>query len=374
MRNSSLRTLNHHHSAIWLALISVAVIWGSVTWMLLQQYVRELEHTRQETANLSSMLSNETKNTFDQVYLMLLGVQERLDSKLQGRGLDAISADLIFPAHASLTPFVSSLMMTDKHGRVLHASRPEYPAQLQLGLDKAFLSTKHHIYITRQIFHAEGNLRLIKVIKPYKSHDRHFQGYLVATIMLDYFEDHFSSTHFDHPQPVALYFNDGTLITNNTQAITKYSNFLARLPDPLLNKLATLENGASKLIQTDKPLGIPELSSYAKIQDYPLILRVGSNANETLAAWKYSAMPIIIGTLISSSLILFIAVLFQRGTSRERKLQADLLTLSANIHAMRETERAHLARELHDQLGQLLTGIKLGSLCTAMEIKAATEG
>ncbi|WP_239490785.1 PAS domain-containing sensor histidine kinase [Luteitalea sp. TBR-22] len=40
--------------------------------------------------------------------------------------------------------------------------------------------------------------------------------------------------------------------------------------------------------------------------------------------------------------------------------RADLRALSAKLHDTRETERAHIAREVHDRLGQSLTALSLG--------------
>src|SRR3954464_16308 len=53
-------------------------------------------------------------------------------------------------------------------------------------------------------------------------------------------------------------------------------------------------------------------------------------------------------------------VLIREHVSESLKLPPlDLRALSERIEQMREEERTRIARELHDELGQLLTGIKL---------------
>ena len=47
----------------------------------------------------------------------------------------------------------------------------------------------------------------------------------------------------------------------------------------------------------------------------------------------------------------------------------DLRALSERIEQMREQERARIARELHDELGQLLTGMKLDFAATVRRLK-----
>lgn len=49
-----------------------------------------------------------------------------------------------------------------------------------------------------------------------------------------------------------------------------------------------------------------------------------------------------------------------RASEEELKLsQAQLRNLAAHLQSARETERTHLAREIHDELGQYLTGLKI---------------
>jgi two-component system, NarL family, sensor histidine kinase UhpB len=49
----------------------------------------------------------------------------------------------------------------------------------------------------------------------------------------------------------------------------------------------------------------------------------------------------------------------RRADEQLRQSQRQLRALSARLQSLREEERTHLARELHDELGQLLTGLRM---------------
>src|SRR5207237_9885528 len=58
----------------------------------------------------------------------------------------------------------------------------------------------------------------------------------------------------------------------------------------------------------------------------------------------------------------------------ERRLRAseeNLRALAAHLQSVREEERIHIAREIHDELGQALTGLKFDINALA---KSCTEG
>jgi PAS domain S-box-containing protein len=48
-----------------------------------------------------------------------------------------------------------------------------------------------------------------------------------------------------------------------------------------------------------------------------------------------------------------------RDTTERRRYETQLKALSSSLVEMQETERRHIARELHDQIGQSLTGIRM---------------
>lgn len=61
-----------------------------------------------------------------------------------------------------------------------------------------------------------------------------------------------------------------------------------------------------------------------------------------------------------------------RRLEAERARQAHLRALAARLHGVREQERTHLARELHDELGQVLTVAKLELHWVAGQVPAAS--
>ena len=59
----------------------------------------------------------------------------------------------------------------------------------------------------------------------------------------------------------------------------------------------------------------------------------------------------------------------KRTEERLRESEAQLRNLAAALQALRESERAHIARELHDGLGQALTVLKLGVTRAASDLR-----
>jgi len=59
--------------------------------------------------------------------------------------------------------------------------------------------------------------------------------------------------------------------------------------------------------------------------------------------------------------------------NRLRESEGQLRQLAARLNSAREAERAHVARELHDELGQTLTGLKFEFTRTIRELMAETS-
>jgi signal transduction histidine kinase len=75
-----------------------------------------------------------------------------------------------------------------------------------------------------------------------------------------------------------------------------------------------------------------------------------------VGAVDYLLKPVI-PEILKSKVLVFVD-LFRKG-ERLRESEDKLRRLAAHLISVREEERAHIAREIHDELGQVLTGLKM---------------
>src|SRR5438067_1163611 len=75
-----------------------------------------------------------------------------------------------------------------------------------------------------------------------------------------------------------------------------------------------------------------------------------------VGAVDYLLKPVV-PEILKSKVLVFVD-LFRKG-ERLRESEDKLRRLAAHLISVREEERAHIAREIHDELGQVLTGIKM---------------
>ena len=131
------------------------------------------------------------------------------------------------------------------------------------------------------------------------------------------------------------------------------------------------------------------------IPDLPVILLVARNdADAAVAAFKLGARDYILRTGDYLSQVVFSvshalrraelarhnAHLTRELAAVNRSLEAQVETRTGELHALslrllrvQEEERRHIAQELHDQIGQMLTGLKLQLEAAALEAHPAVR-
>ena len=75
-----------------------------------------------------------------------------------------------------------------------------------------------------------------------------------------------------------------------------------------------------------------------------------------VGAVDYLQKPVV-PEILKSKVAVFVEL--HRKTERLRESEEKLRGLAAHLISVREDERAHIAREIHDELGQVLTGLKM---------------
>jgi signal transduction histidine kinase len=112
---------------------------------------------------------------------------------------------------------------------------------------------------------------------------------------------------------------------------------------------------------------VPTWFSYRQLKDYPIIATVGSSEKDILAGFTARQPRYIIPRIIMSILIILFSFLGGRFILHRKKLSDCILEeeekyqrrLTEQMITVQEREREWIGRELHDNVGQVLTTVKL---------------
>src|SRR5205807_9960539 len=85
-----------------------------------------------------------------------------------------------------------------------------------------------------------------------------------------------------------------------------------------------------------------------------------------VGAVDYLMKPVV-PEILKSKVSVFVEL--HRKNLQLRESEDKLRRLAAHLISVREEERAHIAREIHDELGQVLTGIKMEDAQPAQHLK-----
>jgi signal transduction histidine kinase len=144
------------------------------------------------------------------------------------------------------------------------------------------------------------------------------------------------------------------------------------------------DRGATRILTERTSAGIISRRLYAAALVLPPILGFFSLLGATV--WDQYDLPFAIAIVVVASMLLFSAVVATTSLSIDRsdrlrwkaeealrRSRERLRELSQSIQIMQEEERIRIAREVHDELGQLLTAIKMDIALVRKKIGPESE-
>jgi signal transduction histidine kinase len=365
-----------------LAILAVSAIFIATATLIWNLQTRELAHARVETENLTTMLLEQTEDAFNSADIVLQGVQERLQTPYGEKiALDSLPLHLLLGARIASLSHIRSLFIVDPSGAIINSSRT-YPMQSgPSARDRdyylAFADGKRNdLFIGNPVIGRADDTWTIHLARRIGKPDGQFRGIVVISIDLSRFEKLYDIAKLDFVRPVTLYLNDGTLVASLPHRQDVIGKFAPELKSVRLPIPASPGAGMQMLSRTQGK-GQRETFSLAQAKGLPLLISVTNDEDEALESWRETATPIAIGAGLICAFIAIVAGLLIAELKREESLsqalrEADnrhrltieatnkqLRSLSVALQDVREMERTHLSRELHDELGQQLTGLKL---------------
>jgi signal transduction histidine kinase len=144
------------------------------------------------------------------------------------------------------------------------------------------------------------------------------------------------------------------------------------------------ERGFLRILVTDGPAGVMGRRLYAAAIIVPPVLGFISIASSEI--WHWYALPFAIVLLVMACISLFAIVVavtsrrLERADISRQHAEEDLRAsrerlrdLSAYTQVMQEEERVRIAREVHDELGQSLTALKMDVAMLRKQVPASEE-
>ena len=336
-----------------------------VASLLLNMRARDLERSRQETASLARMLMDQTEQSFHNADLALRGVQDRLQTPYGTQlKLDSLPIQLLLSTRITGLRQVAALFIVDANGLVANSSSQE-PVQHESVADRDYFKyfsggKENGFFISRPVrddSHAPWRLYLARRID---GADEKFRGVVVAAIDLDHFEQFYAYMEQDFQRPIGLYLNDGTLVASlphRDRDIGKLAPELQGVP------FATTDFNVKDFSHTVKD-GTQQAFTLGYVTDFPLLVSVTNNNEETLAAWRETAITVVLGALLVCIFIGIAAALLAIELRREGMLSSALqeaddryrLTIDSVMDAIISTDQV-LNIVMFNRAAELMFGV-----------------
>ena len=319
-------------AVVILTLITIAAIALSITFLLWDLRKRELQHSRLETVSLAEMFIEQTKQNFDNADLILKGVQERLQTPY-GRqfALNSLPTHLLLGARVSGMRQIASLFIVDATGRVVNSSRESVPQFLvaDRAYYKAFASGKlDTLFVGSPVRSRTDGKWTLHLARRLNGSDGKFLGVLVAAVDIAKLEQSYNNMKLDFMRPLSIYLLDGTLVAS----LPRRENMIGTHAPELGNESLPAEAGNVHMVSRARGDGGRLGFALGRVTQYPMLVSVTNDEDETLASWRETAIPIALGAALVCFLIAIAAGILVEELRREVALSVSLHEANARYH------------------------------------------
>ncbi len=314
------RKRSHYPIALF-ALVTITLIALATAFLLWNMRAQQLAHTRMETVGLTRIFAEQTEQNFASADLVLEGVRERMQTSFGSQlALDGEAVHLLLGTRVMWMRQLDVLYVADEEGWIVNSSAELPPGGMSVSKRdyfKEFRATDlAGLFIDRPTRSPGEKEWVIHLARRINDAFGNFRGVVVAVMTTNHFEDGFNMMRLDYSRPVALYRSDGILIAS----IPHRENMIGDRPPELGSDSLPLVGNEVRFLHHTKNVNDVEEFTLAPVPKFPLLISVTNDEEEALATWRETSIPIVIGVVLMSGMIIFVAALFIRKARAERKL------------------------------------------------------
>lgn len=349
-------------AAFWL-MASCAIV-AATAMALLELRAQALARAERELVNLAHLLTEQTTRAVQAVDASLRGTAERLRAdRASGYMMDSRNIHTLLRARIGGMPQARSLSVIGADGALLQTSFA-YPTPGMSVADRAYFTVhrgdaERGLFIDRPFRSRMDGKWMVMASRRLDGSGSEFDGVLAAALDPAYFEELYSSIQLGDGGAISLFLRDGTLMARWPRQEESIGRSFA--DSPTFSALG-LQAAATPRTLADAA----EITALGETRGFPLVVAVTMQRESVLANWRGQAW---LAGLNAAGVVLLLglaALALRRELARDEALTTELRSshrelreLAAALHDVREAEQMRIARELHDELGQQLTGLKM---------------
>ena len=308
-----------------LAALSIAAIVITTALLLWQLRAREREHSRLETISLAEMFIDQSQQNVHSADEVLRGIQERIHSPF-GRQipLDGDLTHLLLATRIGGMRQLHAAWLVNAQGEVINSSGARAPGKVSAATSDYFehfsQASRDQLFIGKPVRDPGDGRWILRLARPLAEPGEAFQGVIVVALDIAALEQNFYHVKLDFVRPVAVYRRDGTLLASMPHRENDIGAPALELDEAAV---ASAGSGVKTLVHHSGD-GVDQTFALGRIANYPLLLSVTDDENQSLASWREIAVPIVLAVVLVSAFTFFLAGYLIDKLRRKAILEAAL--------------------------------------------------
>jgi diguanylate cyclase (GGDEF)-like protein len=343
---------------LWLAVVAIFSVCVSIVtfnlWQLEHAKAHELHQAEISTTNLSKSLAQQAEDTFDEADVILVDLLERI----QVDGLAPAQVDRLeklLARHVEETHQLQGVLVYDRTGNWIVSSFGIKPPNAN-NADREYF--KYHeqnadlgAHIGKAVRSRTTNTWIIPISRRVNDAQGNFDGVVLATLHMKYFDRFFDSFHMDDKGAIFLSMNDGTILARRPFTDDVIGKSIAK--GEIFTKYLSKSTSGTAMM-TSIIDNVTRLYGYRQLEKYPLVVAAAISEESLLQEWRsnsYKSLIIIVSAVVTNILFGFLLVqqirFGLRAEAKMRVAQSALEKLALQDSMTGLSNRRHFERVLN---------------------------